>query len=255
MPDFSLQGKKALVTGGNSGIGFGIARGLAQAGCAVAILGKDPAKNAEALRELASLQPASRAFAFDLMDSKGIAAAYAGLSKEMGGIDVCVTAAGATTRTRADLMDLDDFQRLMTLNVTAVYAVSQAFARERIETGKPGGSLILIASLMSEGSRPTTSAYTATKGAIRQLVRAFACDWAPFGVRVNGIGPGFIRTGLTRPLWEDAKFTSWVVGRTPLARWGAPEDLAGAAVFLASPASAFVTGQILYVDGGWLATF
>ena len=254
MPDFSLQGKKALVTGGNSGIGLGLARGLAQAGAAVAIVGKDPAKNAEALRGLAAVHPGCRAFAFDLMDSKGIAALYDGISKEMGGIDVCVTAAGSTFRTRADLVDLDDFQRLMTLNVTATYAVSQAFARERIAAGKPG-SLILIASLMSEGSRPTASAYSATKGAIRQLVRALACDWAPFGVRVNGIGPGFIRTGLTQPLWEDAKFTSWVEGRTPLARWGTPEDLAGAAVFLSSPASAFITGQILYVDGGWLATF
>jgi gluconate 5-dehydrogenase len=255
MPDFSLQGRKALVTGGNSGIGLGIARGLAEAGAAVAIVGKNAARNTEALRELSPLHAGCRAYAFDLMDTKGIAGSYDEISKEMGGIDVCVTAAGATSRVRADLADLDDFQRLMNLNVNATFAVSQAFARERIKAGKPGGSLILIASLMSEGARPTNAPYCATKGAVRQLVKSMAVDWAQFGVRVNGIGPGYIRTRLTQALWEDVKFTAWVESRTPLARWGNPEDLAGAAVFLASPASAFITGQILYVDGGWLSTF
>jgi gluconate 5-dehydrogenase len=113
----------------------------------------------------------------------------------------------------------------------------------------------MIASLMSEASRPTTSAYTATKGAIRQLVKALAVDWAPFNIRVNGIGPGYIKTELTRPLWEDEDFDAWVKGRTPLDRWGLPDDFAGTAIFLASAASKFITGQILYVDGGWLATF
>jgi gluconate 5-dehydrogenase len=255
MPDFSLAGRKALVTGGNSGIGLGIAKGLAEAGAAVAIVGRNEERNAEALRTLASLSQGCRTYGFDLADVKGIQALYDGISKEMGGIDVCVTAAGVTTRVRADLADLDDFQRLMNINVNATFAVSQAFARERIRAGKPGGSLILIASLLSEGARPTNAPYGASKGAVRQLIKCMAVDWAQFGIRVNGIGPGYIRTPLTRALWEDAKFTSWVQGRTPLARWGEPEDLAGAAVFLASPASAFVTGQILYVDGGWLSTF
>jgi gluconate 5-dehydrogenase len=255
MPDFSLEGKRALVTGGNSGIGLGIARGLAEAGAAVAVVGRDAGRNAEAIRELSALRAGCRSYEFDLMDTKGIAALYDGISRDMGGIDVCVTAAGATFRSRADLVDLDDFRRLMTLNVDATFAAAQAFGRERISLARPGGSLILIASLLSEGARPVNAPYAATKGAVRQLVKALAVDWAPHGIRVNGIGPGYIRTVLTKPLWEDPKFTAWVEGRTPLARWGDPEDLAGAAVFLASPASAFVTGQILYVDGGWLAAF
>jgi gluconate 5-dehydrogenase len=132
--------------------------------------------------------------------------------------------------------------------------MSQCFARERIDAGG-GGAIIMTASLMSEAARPTTSPYTAAKGGIRQLVRALAVDWAPHNIRVNGIGPGYIKTEMTRELVENEAFSEWVIHRTPLARWGEPGDFEGATVFLASDASAFVTGQILYVDGGWLATF
>ncbi len=267
MEPFDLTGKTALVTGGNGGIGLGIAKGLACAGATVAITGRDEQKSADALAELNTIREGCRAFTFDFDDTAGIAGFYAEVREATGGIDVLVNNAGTTCRGRADEIALDDFNRVLRVNLTAPYVLSGCFARERMASGGDpkrdgrrlgtagGGSVIMIASLMSEASRPTTSAYTASKGGIRQLVRALAVDWAPFGIRVNGVGPGYIRTGLTRPLWEDERLSAWVVGRTPLGRWGRPEDLAGAAVFLASDAAAFVTGQILYVDGGWLATF
>ena len=251
---FDLTGKKALVTGGNSGIGLGIARGLARSGAAVAILGRRAERNKRAVEELGEIQPGCRAYMVDLADVDGIPEVYDRIDVEMGGIDILVNNAGIQHRGRADEIAVEDFERVMRVNTTAPYVLSQAFARSRMAHGREG-SIIMIASLMSEASRPTTSPYTASKGAIRQLVRALAIDWAPFGIRVNGIGPGYIDTEMTGPLIENPEFDAWVKKRTPLGRWGLPEDFIGPAVFLASEASAFVTGQILYVDGGWLATF
>ncbi|MHC4982948.1 MAG: SDR family oxidoreductase [Planctomycetota bacterium] len=251
---FSLAGKVALVTGGNGGIGFGIAQGLAAAGAKVAICGRNERKNAAAEDRLREIDDGCRAFAFDLENTEGIEGFCKDVSSAMGGIEILVNNAGVICRGRADEVAVEDFERTVRINLTATYVLSQCFARERIRRKLPG-SIIMIASLMSEAARAATSAYTATKGAIRQLVKALAVDWAPFGIRVNGIGPGYIRTEMTRPLVEDAEFNSWVVKRTPLGRWGVPEDVQGAAVFLASDAAAFITGHVLYVDGGWLATF
>jgi len=251
---FSLEGKKALVTGGNTGIGLGIAKGLAKAGAVVAIAGRRSEKNKEALKELCILQPDCKAFIFDLKDSKEIPTFYKLVSQEMDGIDILVNNAGAQYRARADQTELKDWEYLIKINLTAPYILSQCFARERIAKKKKG-NIIMIASLMSEAARPTTSAYTATKGGIRQLVKALAVDWAPFNIRVNGIGPGYVDTEMTRPLVENREFNTWVRKRTPLGRWGMPSDFEGIAIFLASEASAFITGQIIYIDGGWLATF
>ncbi|MBI4024637.1 MAG: SDR family oxidoreductase [Verrucomicrobia bacterium] len=254
MKAFSLKGKTALVTGGNSGIGLGMARGLAKAGATVAITGRNAAKNERALAELNRIQPGCRGFAADLAKTDLIRSAYAEASKDMGGFDILINNAGTTIRGPAEDLTLDDWSTTMALNLTAPMFLSQCFARERIER-KQGGSIIFTASLMSEASRSTTAAYTASKGGIRQLIKALAVDWAKYGIRVNGIGPGYIETDLTRPLHENEEFSAWVKKRTPLGRWGQPADLEGMAVLLASDASAFVTGQIFYVDGGWLATF
>ncbi len=254
LTQYSLAGRKALITGGNSGIGLGIAKGLARAGARVAISGRDAAKNARALTELNALQPDCHAAVFDLADTKGIAGFYDAITAAMDGIDILVNNAGIQCRGRADEIAIDDFNHILAVNLTAPYVLSQCFARERIRDEQPG-SLIMIASLMSEAARPTTSPYTATKGGIRQLVRALAVDWAPFNIRVNGLGPGYIQTPMTQVLVDNSEFDAWVKKRTPLGRWGAPDDFEGGAVFLASDASRFVTGQILYVDGGWLATF
>ncbi len=257
MPDlsaFDLSGKTALVTGGNGGIGLGIARGLARAGTAVAIAGRNRDKNADALESLMQLHPDCQAFTVDLADTKQLPAFYSGVSSAMNGIDILVNNAGTTLRGRAEELAIEDFEAVQRVNVTAPFVLSQAFAKERIASERPG-SIIMTASLMSEASRPSTSAYTASKGGIRQLIKALAVDWAEAGIRVNGIGPGYIQTGMTRPLYEDPDFDGWVKKRTPLGRWGMTDDFEGAAIFLAADASAFITGQILYVDGGWLATF
>ncbi len=253
---FSLAGKTALVTGGNSGIGLGIARGFVRAGARVAIAGRSMDKNAQAQSELCTLggNEAAHALVCDLAEIDSIPALFEAASEVLGGVDILVNSAGITTRSRADLTPLDQYERVLRVNLTAPYVLSQCFARERIATGRPG-SITMIASLMSEASRPTTSAYTASKGGIRQLVRALAVDWAPFGIRVNGIGPGFIHTPMNQVLVDNPEFDAWVRKRAPLGRWGAPEDFEGVAVFLASEAARFMTGQIIYVDGGWLATF
>jgi gluconate 5-dehydrogenase len=251
---FELTGKTALVTGGNTGIGLGIARGLARAGAVVSIAGRDEEKSRRALGELDAIHPGGQAFSFDLDDSERIPAFYAEVSEAVGGIDVLVNNAGIQHRGRADQIELADLNRVLRVNLVAPYLLSQCFAREHIANGTPG-SILMTASLMSEAARPTVSPYTASKGGIRQLVRALAVDWAEFGIRVNGIGPGYIHTDMNQPLIDDPEFNAWVVQRTPLGRWGRPEDFEGIAVFLASDASRFVTGQIVYVDGGWLATF
>lgn len=251
---FELNNKKALVTGGNGGIGLGMAKGLANAGAAVAICGRSEEKNASALEELSSIHSGCRVFAFDLENLESIPETYREISQAMNGIDILINNAGVQHRGRADEIALVDFETVMKVNVTAPYLFSQHFARERISMNKTG-SIIFTASLMSEMSRPCTSAYTTSKGAVRQMIKALAVDWAEFGIRVNGIGPGYVKTEMTRLLYEDPSFNEWVEKRTPLSRWGLPSDYAGAAVFLSSQAADFITGQILYIDGGWLATF
>jgi gluconate 5-dehydrogenase len=190
--------------------------------------------------------------AFDMSDAPAIPAWYAGLVEENGGVDILVNNAGMSRRGPAENITLDDWQTVVDVNLTAVFALSQAFANERIAAQKPG-KIINIGSLMCSASRPGTAPYSASKGGVLLLTKALALDWAKHGILVNAIGPGYIETPLTKPLVDDPKFHAWVVDRCPLGRWGTPEDLASVAVFLASAASNFVTGQIIYADGGWLA--
>ncbi|MFA6714784.1 MAG: SDR family oxidoreductase [Victivallales bacterium] len=254
MKIFDLTGKTALVTGGNGGIGLGMAIGLAAAGAKVAICGRKKRKNANALKKMQEINPECRAFEFDLKEISAIAKRYMEISREMTGIDILINNAGSQCRGRAEDIASADFDNLLKINVTAPFVVSQCFARERIAM-KRGGSIIMTASLMSEASRPGTSAYTTSKGAVRQLIKALAVDWAGNGIRVNGIGPGYIKTEMTETLYLNEEFDAWVKKRTPLGRWGMPTDFVGTAIFLASDAASFITGQIIYIDGGWLATF
>lgn len=254
MNPFSLSGKRALITGGSRGIGLGIARGLAEAGADLVLLARDPESLAAASRDLKATGRSVKTHAFDMARVSEVGAMYGELARRLGPADVLVNNAGCARRGPAESLSAEDWQAVIELNLSSVFFLSQAFARERIAAGLPG-AIINVASLTSEASRRGTAAYTASKGGIRQLTKALATDWAPYGIRVNAIGPGYIRTELTRPLYEDPEFDAWVKGRTPLGRWGLPEDLAHAAVFLAAPGAAFITGQTLYVDGGWLATF
>ncbi len=254
MDAFRLGGKRALVTGGSRGIGLGIARGLASAGASLVLVARDAAGLEKARETLRASGCAAETFAFDLSALEGIPEMYRELVATFGPMDILVNAAGCIRRGPTEGLGLEDWRAVLDLNLSAVFVLSQCFARERIASGR-SGKIIHIASLLSEAARRGTAAYAASKGGIRQLTKAMAVDWAPHGINVNAIGPGYIETDLTRELKEDPAFDAWVRSRTPLGRWGTPEDLAAAAVFLASPGSDFVTGQILYVDGGWLATF
>lgn len=176
-----------------------------------------------------------------------------------GPVDILVNNAGSTRRAPATELAAADWQFVLDLNLTAVFRLTQAFGRDRIAhvggaAAAGSAKVINIASLLSEQARPQNAPYAATKGAIRQLTKALAVEWAPYGINVNAIGPGYIKTDMTRPLWEDDSFDAWVRDRAPLGTWGAPADIGAAAVFLASAGANYITGQVLYVDGGWLSS-
>jgi len=247
---FSLSGKTALVTGGSRGIGLAIAKALAENGADVAILARDKKRLAAAKKQLRCKK--AWTFAYDLEKTERIEKIFNAIVKETGGIDILVNCAGATIRAKAEDITTESFENIMNINLTAVLKISQAFCRHHIKTGE-GGKIINIGSLMCHGARPTTAAYAASKGGLLMLTKSLAVEWAKYGINVNAAGPGYIATELTKPLREDKKFNKWVISKTPLGRWGQPEDIAATAVFLASPASDFITGQIIYIDGGWLA--
>ncbi len=250
---FRLNGKRALITGGNSGIGFGIAAFLAQAGASAVIIGKNKKRNTDAVNQLRQINSACNAEEFDLSNTAKIGAFFKSLIKRYGLFDILVNCAGITLRKRADRIEIDEWNNIININLTAAFVLSSEWAKSLISVHRPG-SCIMVISLMSEAARPTTAAYGASKAALKQLVRSLAVDWAQFNIRVNGIGPGYIRTKLTEPLYRDKKFSKWVISRTPLGRWGKPEDIGPLAVFLCCDEAGFITGQTIFVDGGWLAS-
>ena len=249
---FRLDGRLALVTGSSTGIGLALARGLAQAGAAVVLNGRDAQRLAQAAAELASEGLSVHTMPFDVTDRAAVDVAVAEIEAQIGAIDVLVNNAGMQRRAPFQDVAEADWHELMRTNVDSVFHVGQAVARRMIARRR--GRIINVCSVMSELGRPGTAPYTASKGAVKMLTKGMAIDLGPHGINVNGLGPGYFKTELTEKLVADAAFSSWLVGRTPNRRWGDVEDLAGAAVFLASDASRFVNGHILYVDGGVTAT-
>ena len=250
---FNLSGKQALITGGSRGIGFGIAESLASQGVGVTLVARSQESLDKAAKKLSKYNVSINTCSFDVSNTDSIAECFNDLVKKNGNYDILVNSAGTVKRGEAENLSLSDFEEVMRVNVTATFAWAQAFASNCINR-QGEGSIINIGSLMSQCSRRMTAAYTASKGAIKMLTKNMAVEWAQFGIRANAIGPGFIKTDFTEPLWTNEEFDAWVKERTPMARWGKPEDIGHVAAFLASPAAAYVTGQILYVDGGLLAS-
>lgn len=242
-----------MVTGGGRGIGLALAKGLAEHGADVALV----ARTKEQLEAAASNIQAETGrnawtFPFDVENVEAIESLFDSIVAETQGIDILVNCAGMTIRGTAEDVDLATWNRVVQVNLTSVLMLSQAFCRHRKQAGKPG-RIINIGSLTCHAARPTTAAYGSSKSGLLMLTKTLAVEWAKYNINVNLIGPGYIATELTEPLWTDDEFNRWVMAKTPLARWGRPEDLVGTAVLLASRAGDFITGQIIYVDGGWLA--
>jgi gluconate 5-dehydrogenase len=249
---FDLTGRTALITGSSAGIGHALAIGLAGAGARIVLNGRDAKKLEQVAEKLRSEGARVVTAPFDVTDGAAVTAAIARIEAATGPIDILVNNAGM--QRRAPLEDFEEahWHELMKTNVDSVFLVGQAVARHMI--GRRRGKIINVCSVQSELGRPNIAPYTASKGAVKMLTKGMAIDWGPHGIQVNGLGPGYFRTELNDALVKNAEFNAWLVNRTPLRRWGDVEDLVGAAVFLASDASNFVNGHILYVDGGVTAT-
>lgn len=249
---FRLDGRLALVTGSSGGIGFALARGLGQAGAALVLNGRDKSRleSAAAVLRDEGFQVHTRAF--DVTQAADVQAAVDDIETALGSIDILVNNAGMQRRMPLEDFPAADWHELMRTNVDSVFFVGQAVARKMIPRRR--GKIINICSVQSELGRPNIAPYMASKGAVKMLTKGMAIDWGPYGIQVNGLGPGYFKTELTEKLVADEQFSAWLTGRTPSRRWGEVAELAGAAVFLASDASSFVNGHVLYVDGGVTAT-
>jgi len=247
MTAFDLSGKAALVTGGNGGIGLGMAQGLAAAGAAVAIAGRDEAKSSAALKSLGRKAIGVHA---DLSDEKACRAAVDEAADKLGRLDILVNNAGINIRKAPQDYTLEEWRLVLDTNLTSAFVASQAAYPHLKRRG--GGKIINIGSMMSLFGASFVAPYGASKGGIVQLTRALACAWAKDNIQVNAVLPGWIDTALTRRARKEvAGLHERVLARTPAARWGTPDDLAGIAVFLSSSASDFVTGTAIPVDGGY----
>ena len=249
---FDLTGKRALITGSSQGIGFALARGLAGAGSEIVLNGRDQSKLNTAAEILQGDGAKVHHLTFDVTDHKAVRAAVDGFEAKVGSIDILINNAGMQHRSELHNFPADAFERLLQTNVASVFHVGQAVARHMID--RKEGKIINIASVQTALARPGIAPYTATKGAVGNLTKGMATDWAQFGINCNAIAPGYFDTPLNAALVADDEFSTWLAKRTPAGRWGEVEELVGAAVFLASAASTFVNGHTLYVDGGITAS-
>lgn len=250
---FDLTHKNALITGGTHGLGMAIAEALAKAGAQLVITGTTPSKMEEAISYYKSKGYKATGYLFDVTDEIDAAKHVELIQKEIGDIHILVNNAGIIKRELAITMPVADFRKVIDVDLVGPFIMSQLVAKQMI--ARKEGKIINICSMMSELGRNSVSAYAAAKGGLKMLTKNLATEWAKHNIQVNGIGPGYFATSQTEPIRVDGHpFNEFIINRTPAARWGNPEDLAGAAIFLSSKASDFVNGQIIYVDGGILAT-
>ena len=248
---FDLSGRRALVTGSSQGLGLAMARGLAQAGAAVVLNGRDKQKLTAAAEALAAEGAQVATAAFDVTDGEAAMREVAEIEAKFAPIDILINNAGIQRRSPLAEMTEAQWREVIDTNLTSVFLVARAVAPRMIARG--AGKIVNIASVMSEVTRPTIGNYAAAKGGLKMLTKAMAVEWAKHGLQCNAIGPGYMETELNKGLMANPDFNKWICGRTPAGRWGKPEELIGAAVFLSSRASDFVNGQLLAVDGGLLA--
>lgn len=244
---FSLSGRRALVTGSSQGIGYTLARGLLEAGAEVILNGRSDSKLAKAADTLTGFGKVHQ-LVFDVTDHAAVQAAIEQFEDQVGPIDILINNAGMQHRSSLEDFPVEAFEKLMHTNVNSVFNVSQACSKHMIERG--AGKIVNIASAQTQLARPGIAPYTATKGAVGNLTKGMATDWARYGLNCNALAPGYFDTPLNAALVADPEFTAWLEKRTPAGRWGDVEELIGACVFLASNASSFVNGHTLYVDGG-----
>ncbi|HSI39933.1 MAG TPA: SDR family oxidoreductase [Xanthobacteraceae bacterium] len=248
---FDLTGRTALVTGSSRGLGRAMAEGLAEAGASVVLNGADPDRLAAAVAEMKAAGHTVQGAAFNVTDEAAVVAAFEALDAQGIDIDILVNNAGIQFRKPMIELETKDWQRVIDTNLTSAFVIGREAARRMIPRGR--GKIINIGSLTSELARATVAPYTVAKGGIKMLTRAMAAEWAKDGVQANAIGPGYMLTDMNEALVSNPTFDAWVKGRTPAGRWGRPDELVGTAVYLASAASDYVSGQIIYVDGGMLS--
>jgi gluconate 5-dehydrogenase len=250
---FDLTGKRALVTGAVHGLGMAMAKALGHAGAELIVNNYSSDMLDEAKKEYESEGLKVYTYVFDVTNDKEVEKYIDIIENEVGPIDILINNAGIIKRVPMEDMESDDFRAVIDVNLTGPFIVSKYVGRKMIK--RRAGKIININSMMSELGRNTVSAYAASKGGLKMLTKNMATEWAKYNIQTNGIGPGYFATSQTAPIRVDGHpFNEFIIHRTPAARWGDPEDLAGAAIFLASKASDFVNGQIIYVDGGILAT-
>ncbi len=249
---FDLSNTTALITGSSQGIGYALAKGLGDAGANIVLNGRNAQKLADAAATLRQQGLTVHQLAFDATDNEAVKAAVDGFEASSGPIGILVNNAGMQFRTPLEDYPADMFAKLLATNVTSVFNVGQAVARHMID--RKQGKIINIASVQSALARPGIAPYTATKGAVANLTKGMATDWAKYGMQINAIAPGYFDTPLNAALVSDPEFSAWLEKRTPAGRWGNVEELVGAGIFLSSAASSFVNGHTLYVDGGITAS-
>lgn len=250
---FDLSGRTALITGSSRGIGLAIATGLARAGARIVLNGVNHARLERTRSQLAERfgEKSVLAQAFDVTDQDLVREGVDAIESDVGPIEILVNNAGLQHRQPLLEVSLDDWNRVITTDLTSAFLVGREVARHQLARGS--GKIINICSVQTDLARPSIAPYTAAKGGLRNLTRAMTAEWAAGGLQINGVAPGYIHTEMTQALVDDQAFNSWILGRTPAARWGTVEDLVGPAVFFASPASDYVNGQVLFIDGGMTA--